>query len=64
MITLIGAVNFRKKSLAKAAARLILEKSKNVFAMLSLWFSSSNFFIFNILTRRKKSVKEKIKDER
>jgi len=58
IIRMINLGNFLKNSLANKAAIMIFEKSKNVFAMLSLWFSSSNFFTFNILTRRKKSVKE------
>ena len=40
--------NLRKKSLAKPAARIILEKSKSVFARFSLCFSSNIFKVIKI----------------
>jgi len=53
---LTGAENFIKNSPANDAARIIFEKSSNVFDKSNLWFSSINF-IKNIITKIKNFVK-------
>ena len=54
MIMLINLERSLKNQLANKAARIIFEKSRSVFAILSLCFSSRNSLIFDILTKSKK----------